>query len=76
MFPLSQNRSDATEWGNQRRSITQRLFEKSWIQSTIGITTLLVTLIALFVYSHRGFVMAKWTEENDMLQACAQLIDV
>lgn len=55
IFSLSQNRSDATEWENQRRSITQRLFEKSWIQPTIGITTLLVTLIALFVYSHRSF---------------------
>ncbi|KAL8678109.1 MAG: hypothetical protein Q9186_005515 [Xanthomendoza sp. 1 TL-2023] len=59
-----------------RQSVVQRLFERSWIQPTIGITTLLVTLIALFVYSHRSFVMAKWTEENDMLQACAQLIEI
>lgn len=76
IFSSSQNHSDPTEGENKRQSITQRLFERSWIQPTIGITTLLVTLIALFVYSHRSFVMAKWTEENDMLQACAQLIDV
>ncbi|KAL9598995.1 MAG: hypothetical protein Q9219_004109 [cf. Caloplaca sp. 3 TL-2023] len=58
----------------QGLSIAQRVFDRSWIQPAIGLTTLLVTLIALFVYSHRTFVMAKWTEENDMLQACAQLI--
>ena len=46
------------------------------MQPTIGVTTLLITLIALFVYSHRSFVMAKWTEGNDMLQACAQLVEV
>lgn len=58
------------------RSTLQQAFDKSWVQPTIGLTTLLVTLIALFVYSHRSFVMAKWTEKNDMLQACAQLVQV
>ncbi|KAL8692996.1 MAG: hypothetical protein Q9218_002085 [Villophora microphyllina] len=58
------------------RSIIQRLLERNWVQPAIGLTTLLITLIALFVYSHRSFVMAKWTEKNDMLQACAQLIQV
>ncbi|KAL8727532.1 MAG: hypothetical protein Q9181_005680 [Wetmoreana brouardii] len=57
-------------------SIVQRLFDRSWVQPSIGLTTLLITLIALFVYSHRSFVMAKWTEENDMLQACAQLYGI
>lgn len=50
-----------------KRSVIQRVFDKSWIQPTIGLTTLLITLIALFVYSHRGFVTAKWTEKNDLL---------
>ncbi|KAL8771243.1 MAG: hypothetical protein Q9194_004936 [Teloschistes cf. exilis] len=56
------------------QSMLQRLFDRSWVQPAIGLTTLLITLIALFVYSHRSFVMAKWTEKNDILQACAQLI--
>lgn len=60
----------------RKRSVIQRAFDKSWVQPTIGLTTLLITLIALFVYSHRSFVIAKWTEENDMLQACAQLVQV
>lgn len=58
------------------QSMLQRLFDRSWVQPAIGLTTLLITLIALFVYSHRSFVMAKWTEKNDILQACAQLIQV
>lgn len=74
--PSSEDPSASSKGLSRRQSIVQRLFERSWIQPTIGVTTLLVTLIALFVYSHRTFVMAKWTEKNDMLQACAQLIQV
>ena len=62
--------------GGTASSVTERLFQRPWIQPTIGVVTLIVTLIALFVYNHRSFIMAKWTEENDMLQACAQLLQV
>ena len=72
----STNDSYPNAGSSETQSIVQRVFDRSWIQPAIGLTTLLVTLIALFVYSHRSFVMAKWTEENDMLQACAQLIQV
>lgn len=72
---LTRNPTSETE-APESPSIMQRFFDRAWIQPAIGLTTLLVTLIALFVYSHRSFVMAKWTEENDMLQACAQLIQV
>lgn len=71
----SSTRSFSSETNTSKKSsIMQRFFDRAWIQPAIGLTTLLITLIALFVYSHRSFVMAKWTEENDMLQACAQLI--
>ncbi len=73
---LSQNHLDLNQEENKPPSMIQRLFGGSWMQPTIGVTTLLITLIALFVYSHRSFVMAKWTERNDMLQACSQLIEV
>lgn len=71
--PLAHN-PDATTSGS--RSLLRRIFDRPWVQPTIGLTTLLITLIALFVYSHRAFVMAAWTEKNDMLQACAQLAQV
>lgn len=71
LLPPRDNHEDS-----KGRSIVQRLFDRSWVQPAIGLTTLLITLIALFVYSHRSFVMAKWTEKNDILQACAQLVQV
>lgn len=71
--PLAHN-SDATTSGS--RSLLRRIFDRPWVQPTIALTKLLITLIALFVYSHRVFVMAEWTEKNDMLQACAQLARV
>lgn len=73
-FLSSRHNSHATT--PESRSLVQRMFDRSWVQPTIGLTTLLITLIALFVYSHRAFVMAKWTERNDMLQACAELVQV
>ncbi|KAL9021018.1 MAG: hypothetical protein Q9185_001774 [Variospora sp. 1 TL-2023] len=68
------SRHDLHATTSESRSLVQRMFDRSWVQPTIGLTTLLITLIALFVYSHRAFVMAKWTERNDMLQACAELV--
>lgn len=53
-----------------------RRFRRPSIQELIGLISLLVACIGLFVYSHRSFVMAKWTAYNDLLTTCAQLKQV
>ena len=50
--------------------------KRSWFQSTLGISSLIFTMISLFIYGLRSYEMAKWSERNDLMQMCAGLIQV
>ena len=52
------------------------VFTRNWFQSMLGISSLVVTMLSLFIYGLRSYEMAKWSERNDLLQMCAGLIQV
>ncbi len=50
--------------------------KRGWFHSILGISSLLVVMVSLFVYGLRFYEMARWFERNDLLQMCAGLIQV
>ena len=72
--PHQQDSSDA--WGISLRGMGRWASARGWFQSTLGITSLVVTMVSLFLYGIRSYQMARWSERNDLMQMCASLIQV
>ena len=49
---------------------------RSWFRSSIGITSLIVTMVSVFFYGIRSYQIARWSERNDFLEMCATVIQV
>jgi hypothetical protein len=47
-----------------------------WLQSILGIMTLVLGLVSILVYNVRSYRLAIWTARNDEIQACTGMIQV
>jgi hypothetical protein len=77
--PVSQGQhtgSPADAQGSAWLGLGRWVSKRGWFQSILGITSLLMAMVSLFVYGHRSYEMARWSERNDLLQMCAGLIQV
>ncbi len=78
--PTTQQEQDSDSTAVTQGSLWVRLgrwvSKRGWFQSTLGISSLIVSLVSLFVYGLRSYEMARWSERNDYLQMCAGLIQV
>lgn len=52
------------------------IYQRSWLQNTMGSTMLTATLIGLFIYQRRSYRIAVWAAENDFMQSCIGLAQV
>lgn len=68
--------STADPQGSSFVGLGRWVSKRSWFQSILGISSLLVAMVSLFVYGLRSYEMAKWSLYNDLLQTCAGLIQV
>lgn len=72
----SQEQHSSAGPGISWSTLNRWVSERSWFHSTLGITSLMLTTISVFVYGLRSYEMARWSERNDLLQMCAGLIQV
>ncbi len=77
--PVSQEQhtgSPADAQGSAWLGLGRWVSKRGWFHSILGISSLLVAMVSLFVYGLRSYEMARWSERNDLLQMCAGLIQV
>ncbi|MCJ1270998.1 hypothetical protein MMC22_010897 [Lobaria immixta] len=59
---------------HSRFSMIKRwICQRSWLQNTVALTMLALTLIGLFYYQNRSDTIATWAAKNDFMQLCIAL---